>query len=160
VTQLRHAVRAAPSPARTRRRASPVCSCALSPRRPQLPKVAARLPNAPHPENVLRSALPYGFAQCPVVRRSWSGRESTETPPSVHRSPVGTRIDYKRPSSPCLAHWHHRPASSRFAAGARATLRPGGPLAVPDATLPSARRPAAPPRALAAGLPAPKQRAN
>jgi hypothetical protein len=69
-----------------------------------LPKVAARLPKAPHPENVSRSTPPYGYTQYPAVCWSSSVRERPETPSSVHRSPVGSRIDYKRPFSPCLAH--------------------------------------------------------
>jgi hypothetical protein len=80
------------SPRRARRAES--CSrapCRLGARASRLPNIAARLPNAPHP---------YGSVQCPAVRRPSSGRERPETPSSVHRSLVGTRIDYKRPSPP------------------------------------------------------------
>jgi hypothetical protein len=97
-------------------RPRPVASVPARARRPRTRPPRPLLPHArAHAENVWSSATPYGSTQCPAVRRPSSVLERPKTPPSVHRSPVGSRIDYKRAFPPCLALWHRRPTSSRSA---------------------------------------------
>jgi hypothetical protein len=160
----------------------------LGTRASRLPEVAARLPNAPHPKNVSCSALPYGSAQCPAVRRPSFGSKRPETPQSVHRLLPGARIAYKgaavlrlacraacgtcacRRGPPCPPPPSRVPTSSR----GRATIPipPLGPTRARTATRVvarpracrsralGARHPPVPPRALAVGLPIPKQHAT